>query len=314
MTTTLTDRYVAAVRRGIPAAQRDDLERELRASIADAIDDRIESGADPDAAERETIAELGDPIELTARYAGRPLHLIGPTHYADWKRLMVVLELTVVPVTLAALIVVGLMKGQGAGAAIGDAVWTSLVVATQLAFWITAMFAVIERLPSTRDHRIAGWTPDMLPETSRSLTSPREFVAESAFLALLATALIVSPFVSPFADAAGAPIPLIDPWMWSNGLIAVLVAVLLAQIGLGALRLRGSWTLPRAVGAMAVDLIGAVAFIVLGTTGHVINPAFADAAGWPELVLTVANISVIGVGVLAIATSVWENLRAIRRV
>lgn len=314
MTTTLTDRYVAAVTRGVPASQRGDLEQELRASLADAIDDRIESGADRATAERDAITELGDPIELTARYAGRPLHLIGPTHFADWKRLTVVLELTVVPITLAALVVVGLMKGQGAGAAIGDAVWTSLIVATQLAFWTTVTFAVIERLPSTRDHRVAGWTPDMLPETSRSLTSPREFIVESAFLALVATILVISPFVSPYADGAGAPIPLVDPWMWSNGLIAVLVGVLLAQIALGALRLRASWTRPLALAAIAIDLLGAGVFIVLGATGHVVNPDFAAAAGWPGLVLTVSNISAIGVGVLTIATSVWENTRAIRRV
>ena len=43
---TLTDRYVAATLRTVPEKQRPDIEKELRASIADAIDDRLEAGAE----------------------------------------------------------------------------------------------------------------------------------------------------------------------------------------------------------------------------------------------------------------------------
>ena len=45
---TLTDRYVAATLRTLPEKQRPDIEKELRASIADAVDDRIERRGRPD--------------------------------------------------------------------------------------------------------------------------------------------------------------------------------------------------------------------------------------------------------------------------
>src|SRR4051794_17665934 len=48
---TLTDRYVAATLRSLPERQRPEIERELRASIADAVEDRIEGGTKPKAAE-----------------------------------------------------------------------------------------------------------------------------------------------------------------------------------------------------------------------------------------------------------------------
>lgn len=73
MTMTLTDRYLTAALGGIPGAKRPDVERELRSSIADAIDDRTGAGEDPARAEVEVLEGLGDPAVLSARIAGRPL-------------------------------------------------------------------------------------------------------------------------------------------------------------------------------------------------------------------------------------------------
>lgn len=314
MTSKLTDRYVTAVVRGVPERQRADLEKELRASIADAIDDRMEAGADRKTAEHDAIVELGDPIVLTARYTGRPLHLIGPELYADWKRLLTVLEFVVVPIVFAALAIIGVVKGDPIGSAIGGAVWTAFIVATQLAFWITATFAIVERSPGMMRTKLMPWTPDMLPETSSQLTSRTEFIVESVFGVVFVTAFLLVPFVSPFTDAAGSPIPILDPWIWQSGLFIVLIVVPVLQIGANALKLRGRWTLPLAIGATVVDLVGAIAIIVIGATGHMLNPAFVEAAGWPDVVEPIVNISLIVVGALTIATSAWENIRSVRRV
>ena len=65
---TLTDRYVDATLRGVPQAKRADIERELRASIADAIDARADSGDSSADAEVAVLTELGDPARLAAGY------------------------------------------------------------------------------------------------------------------------------------------------------------------------------------------------------------------------------------------------------
>jgi hypothetical protein len=312
--TTLTDRYVAAVVRGVPARQRADLEQELRASLADAIDAALDSGADAKTAEHDAIVELGDPIVLTARYTGRPLHLIGPVLYADWKRLLTVLEFIVVPIVFATLVIVGVVKGDTVGGVVGAAVWTAFSVAVQLAFWVTATFAIIERTSAMAEKKLVTWTPDMLPETSAKLTSRTEFVVETTFAALVITAFLLSPFVSPYADDAGAPIPFFDPWIWQSGLVAVLVVVPVLQIGAGALKLRGRWTMPLAVGATLIDVAGAVVLIVLGATDHLLNAAFFEAAGWPLPIIPVVNVIAVILGALTIATSAWENIRSVRRV
>src|SRR5690606_35974891 len=69
MESTFTDRYVHAVTRTLPEQQRGDVADELRASIADQIEDRLEAGAEADEAERDVLNALGDPDALAAGYA-----------------------------------------------------------------------------------------------------------------------------------------------------------------------------------------------------------------------------------------------------
>ena len=77
--------------RSVPDKQRDDLAAELRASIADDIDARIDAGEPAADAERAVLSELGDPDKLGAGYAERPLWLIGPRYYLQWRRLVTLL-------------------------------------------------------------------------------------------------------------------------------------------------------------------------------------------------------------------------------
>ena len=311
MTTTLTDRYVSAVVRGVPEKQRADLQKELRASIADSIDDRVEAGADRKTAEHDAIVELGDPMVLAASYAERPLHLIGPAIYPSWKRLVGVLELIVVPIVAVTIPIVWLFRGESIGNAIGAGAWIAFEVAIQLAFWITVAFAIYERSTRTRQPVVA-WTPEMLSETSPEPT-PRGTLIGAGFASVFIALFIVSWFVSPFTDAAGDPITFFDPWIVETGLAIVLVVVPLLQIGGAVLKLNGHWNLPIAIAAIAVDVVGAIVVIVLGATGHILNPAFIEAAGWPDIVAPIVNITFVCLGVLTILTSAWENLKSVRR-
>ena len=72
-----TERYLAATLRSIPEPQHADVERELRSSIADAVEERVAAGEDRLAAERTVLEGLGDPAQLAAAYTGRAAYLIG---------------------------------------------------------------------------------------------------------------------------------------------------------------------------------------------------------------------------------------------
>src|SRR5262245_25080335 len=147
MTATLTDRYVDAVLRRLPPHQRGDVERELRASIADAVDDRAESGTTPAEAETAVLTELGDPYRLAAGSADRRLYLIGPALFVDHRRVLTALLAAVVPIVT---VVVGLVKAfdnSGPVDAVLGALGTGVTTALHIAFWTTLAFAVLERTP-----------------------------------------------------------------------------------------------------------------------------------------------------------------------
>jgi hypothetical protein len=100
--TTLSDRYVWGVLRAVPESQRADLEPEIRALVADAVDNRIATGdIDELDAERAALIELGDPERLAARYLGRARQLIGPVLFDAWRRVLVPALLVVVPIVAA---------------------------------------------------------------------------------------------------------------------------------------------------------------------------------------------------------------------
>ncbi|WP_455606221.1 permease prefix domain 1-containing protein, partial [Cellulosimicrobium funkei] len=121
---TLTDRYVAATLRRVPASQHADLEQELRTSVADAVEAKVEAGADPARAETDVLNDLGDPDRLAADLAGRPLYLIGPTLYLDWLRLLKML-LWVALIPGAIVLTTDLVDGGPVGSAIWSGIWTT---------------------------------------------------------------------------------------------------------------------------------------------------------------------------------------------
>ncbi len=150
MTSSLTDRYVLATVRGLDDEQRVEVERELRATIEDMIDGRLEAGsATRPEAERAVLTELGDPVRLAAGYSGRPLHLIGPGVYPEWLRLVRVLLVVVVPIsvigTLVARLFVEDLATTNVGSLVGSSIALAFTVALHVVFWTTLVFVILER-------------------------------------------------------------------------------------------------------------------------------------------------------------------------
>src|SRR5215210_6168501 len=99
---TWTKRYLAVVLRSIPERQRADVERELRSSIEDAVEERVAGGEGRDVAERAVLEGLGDPSVLAGAYSGRPTYLLGPELFPIYR--MVLVRILAVAVPIAALV------------------------------------------------------------------------------------------------------------------------------------------------------------------------------------------------------------------
>lgn len=314
-TATLTDRYVYAAARDLPEAQRAEFARELRERIADEVDARLAArdGTTAAAAEEAVLRELGDPSALAAAYVDRPLQLIGPRYFLTWKRLLILLYSIVLPITAGAVLLAQLLSGAGPGEVAAEVVGTVLALTVHLAFWVTLVFAILERSPGTQG--VEQWTPDKLPEVRDEGRAGRlgDLIASLVFLTLFAVLIIWQQVSPPFFDRPDEAIAVLDPDLWSFWLPYFLVLIVLEMLFAVAIYLRG-WNWPLAVANLVLNVAFTVPALWLLATGQLFNPAFLDAVGWPwgeaaGVTTTVLVIVFIGVAVWDVIDGVIKTVR-----
>jgi hypothetical protein len=281
-TSTLTDRYVDAILRRLPARQRPDIERELRASIAEAVDDRVDGGKGRAEAECAVLTELGDPVQLAAAYADRPLQLIGPSLYVDYVRLLAALVATVLPSVAVAVGVVQALRGDTALTVVGDTASVTLTVGVHLAFWTTLLFATMERLPALRALPARPWSPAAIPEPPTRRVSYGEMIAATVLLGLFTTFVLLAPMASTELDARGEPIGVLSPWLSESGVVFVFVAFATASLGATVATRYVPWNVPLAITRALVDAVCPTLLIWFALSDRVLNPAFVEVAAWPS--------------------------------
>ncbi len=166
----MIDRYLQAVRFALPAAQRDDIIKELRDSILSQIEEQ-EAGLGRPLNEDEQVdllKELGSPMHLASRYR-KQQHMIGATMFPIyWKVLKASLGLAFLVLAAASI----------ATAAAGKTFSESLgvlshypSVALMVFAWITLVFSALEFF-GARFHVSDRWDPRKLPPLAK--TDPRK--------------------------------------------------------------------------------------------------------------------------------------------
>lgn len=299
MTATLTQRYIAATVHSLPPSSQDDVRAELSASIADAVEARIENGEPPEDAERAALNELGDPALLAAGFADRPLHLIGPRYYPTWWRLLKLL-LAIVPACVLGAVTLGQsLAGEGPGQIIGQSIAAALSTALHLCFWVTLVFVVLERTGAG----LPDWTVDNLPEAPESGSGRANLIASLALLGLAAGALAWDRSAG-FVRIAGEAVPVLNPSLWPwwmTGLLALLAAEGAFAVVLFA---RRRWSAALAVANTAIAVLFASLVLTLLGRGQLVNPEFVvlivERTGSSDLprilgVLVAFSVAVIGV-------------------
>ena len=292
MTTTLTERYITATVSSLPTAAQDDVRAELTASIDDAVEARIEQGEDAEAAERAVLTDLGDPGILAAGFADRPLQLIGPKYYLTWWRLLKLLLIIVPICTFGGVALAQSIAGAGIGELIGTAIGATIGAIVHVGFWVTLVFAILERTGASTG---VDWSLDQLPEVPTRRARRTELVAILVTSGLLIGAVLWDQFVG-FARVDGAPVPVLNPALWPLSLVAIsvlLAAQVVIAIGIAA---RGRWT----TGAAIASTVVAVIIMSLGLTllgrDLLVNPEFVSA------VLTANAVEADTLRILAIIT------------
>ncbi|SNY75072.1 permease prefix domain 1-containing protein [Paractinoplanes atraurantiacus] len=267
--TSLVDRYVFTALRRIPEQQRADIDRELRASIDDAVDARVDSGEPFDTAVENTLLELGDPDKLADNYANRPNFLIGPELYGVWRRFMLMLFTTVLPIVVVVNVVVAIFgEDPQVGDIIGGAIGTVLTVGAHLAFWTTLTFAVIERTGLGKaDLRGGAWSLKDLPKYEPRAISLGQMVTYVVWPVILIAVIVVQQFT--FTDT-----PVLDPAGWSLWWPVLIALIALKALWAVWLYRQGAWTRAIIVANAVLAVVTGAYLVWLLASDRFFNPAF----------------------------------------
>ena len=310
--TTLTERYVAAVVGGLPAQQRHDVELELRASIADAIDARIGSGTDAVAAERDVLTEFGDPARLAATYAERPFYLIGPASFPIYRQLLIVLLAVIVPIVAIVVAIVEAASDASVGDVIGTVVWASVDTAVHIAFWTTLVFAVIDWSGAMKTRALPTWSLDSLPVLDVRRLSPPEAVMGVVTMVWFAGFIVWQHVFTVIRDDAGDRLPILSPDLWSFWLPFLLVLAAVEIVFTVVTFRQGIWNQASAIVNLALSVVFAIPVVVLTARGDLLNPALFDHLGWRDgaegdsVLSVIIILSVIGI-------AIWDSVDGFRR-
>lgn len=305
--TTMTDRYVDAAMRTVPEAQRADLASELRASIDDQIEARVEQGEARDAAEYAVLTDLGDPDRLAAKYTDRPLWLVGPRYFLDWWRLLKLLLWIVIPLASLAVALAQLLSGADIGEIIAEVVVVAMNVALHVFFWVTLIFVILER--SGQESMTAGrWTPDRLPEPRQRGAGLTDLVATLVFLAAAAGAILWDRFVG-VVHVDGEWMSFLAPGLWPWWIIALFVLMALEALLAISVYAKGRWDLGSATVNLFLNLTIAGGALLLLTQQQLVNPEFLAALA-TQTGETVATVTATILGFVIVAVAVWDTIDA----
>ncbi len=306
----LVDRYVWAVAKDLRAETRDDVARELRATIEDMIDAR---GSTSEETTRDVLVELGDPAELALNYSGRRRYLIGPGVYPLYVRLLKILLSVIAPIVFAVTLVAALWEGaDGVALAILGAANAAVQTGVMVAFWITLVFVVLERtgaLPSGLHGGDAkAWDPASLP----AVVEKRQITLADTIVSLIVLSLLVAwiPWQRSHSvfHVGGEPVQFLEQGLWDFW-IPAFVVVVAASMAVEVWKYGdGYWTLPLVVVNVTLNAVFAGLVAVALTTQDVVSPLFLATFRDKSGMAFPGDIVGLGVVLVVIAICLWDSI------
>ncbi len=274
----LIERYVYVVTHRLPEDQREDVANELRATIEDMAADQAKGKQVDDTHIATALEQLGDPEQLADKYTRPRGYLIGPAWYDTYVKTLRRTLYIALPAAAIITFIFGISSRPAeVGGAIGDAVGTSISVALQVLFWVTAVFVMLERSSIAPDEvhglKPRAWTVDQLAKAP----APRQISVSETLTEIVTdltgAALIAVPFINAKIQGDTNFVPLLNPALW-QGWLPVLFVILALTLIHEVFKLRiGNWTRALTITNVLLGLVSIAYLVALVTTQEVINPA-----------------------------------------
>lgn len=320
--TLLIDRYIAATNDGFPSIDQADVERDVRAALEDMIDARMEEGLDRESAERAAVVELGDPAAFAQQFRRSPRYLIGPKLFSSWWFVTRTVLLIAVPIIMGVDLLGSLATGGDDWARIvGNVIGAGFFGATQIMFWVTLTFAVIEMFGGSSYVDVGAikesdWTIDDLPDVpaGRQIKVSDlvfQFVSMGLFTYVvirLATdkveAFGLNQWLKLDSDAPVFNPALSEGWFWAFiGLVAVNLLVVTWSYAVGY------WTQAVTAVYLLVCLAWIAYLAALAGNGPILNPVIEQSERSWGFFGENANAIIVSIIVLITIWDAWEAVK-----
>lgn len=328
----LIEVYIQEVTRRLPEKNREDIALELRSTIGDMLpDDYSEEDV------KAVLEKLGSPVTLAAGYRDRPMHLIGPRYFDVYVTLLKMILPIAAVISLISMIAEYFIGYGGNEAVInvvlslmGQGIWRIIEVSVQVFFWLTLVFAIIERTDKGKDQQpltasLKKWTPDDLESIpyvpEKKAISKCEVFGSLMWTAIWATLYfyadhLVGVYVGgrdglEFVAATFNQEVLLRSW-------PIVVMVIGFEIALSLYKLiKGQWTKRMALSNTALQLFGTIVFIVILINPNVLSAEFITyMADLFTVTASEFKTWIVGGGIfiflVSAAVSVWDGFRKAR--
>ena len=328
----LIEIYISEVTRRLPEKCREDIAVELRSTIEDMLPDHYSEEN-----VKTVLEKLGNPAALASGYRDQPMHLIGPRYFDVYISLLKMILPIATVVSLISLIAETFIGYQGEEAilnvilsSIGIGIWRFIEVGVQVFFWITIVFAVLERTDKGKDDQpltvnCKKWKPDDLKNITyipkkRSISKVEVF-GGLMWTAIWATLYFYADRLVGIYEGNGADLQFVAPAFNHDVLLGywpIILVVIGFEIALNLYKLiKRQWTKKVSFVNAAFHLLGSVVIMVILMDPQIMNKDFiAYMADLFTISKSQFESSIVGGGifiyVLSAAISVYDGFKKTR--
>ncbi|MFJ7747629.1 HAAS signaling domain-containing protein [Peribacillus sp. NPDC097295] len=287
----LIEVYIHEVTRRVPEKGRADIALELRSTIEDMLHDNY---SEKDV--KEVLEKLGNPATLASGYRDQPMHLIGPRYFDIYVSLLKMIVPIAAVISLIAMIAEYFIGYSGDEAILnvvlnimGVGIGSIIEVGVQVFFWLTLIFAIIERTDKGKDQQpltasLKKWTPDDLKNIP-FIPKEKAIKKFEVFGSLMWTAIwatlyfYANQLVGVYENGGGGVglefvIPALNQDILLRYWPFVLVIIAL-EIGLALYKLiKGQWTKKMAIFNTVLELSATVVCIFILSNPKLMNQEF----------------------------------------
>ena len=326
----LIDRYVTEVGRRLPLLRgRNDLEKELRSTLEDMLEDRARKAGRPadEAMELELLRDYGAPDQVASTYNPVP-YLIGPRMFPLY---LMILKIVLSVVVTVLLILTGIQiatRTSLTGPEFASAVFNGLsgIFSALLSGFgtITLVFAILERVHPAPDFSLdedKTWDPASLQKEP----DPQDIKMAEPIAAIVFTCIALSIFnfnpqwigIYYFSDGQWNILPVLSQafFRW----LPFINIVWVAEIIMNAMLLRaGRWDIPTRLLSIAVKImqIAIGIFLLAGPSILAFSPESLRASGVfdPEAARILGTMAQQGVRVMIAFITIMTGVEMVKHI